>query len=280
MAVWQGLSPPGTYVLDLAALARLGPRLPFLFGKLREYSGDPLLILGLLGAMLLVRRRDRRLAWPAAALAIFVAVITLAGQEFPPGSGLVSERLDHVPAVAVCLLAGVAAAALAFGGAAEPGSRARRGLLVGLLAAVIGTSGVWHAAWLAATANADPSLQLARDVARFADLQLAPGERLSVVGPRLSETTLADELRKLEGRGGDPRAAADLLREFSHRGPDGDRVAAHLARPPGLVVSGDDPGDLVVFFDPFPPEAGSGPLPPFRFVAGSREAYLSRKATR
>src|SRR5262245_58641061 len=40
MAVWRGLSPPGTFVLDLAALARLGPRLPFLFAKLREYSGD------------------------------------------------------------------------------------------------------------------------------------------------------------------------------------------------------------------------------------------------
>jgi hypothetical protein len=220
------------------------------------------------------------MAWAAAGLAMFVAVVTLAGQEFPPGSGLVSERLAHVPAVALCVLAGAAAAALAFGGVSERGSTVRRGLAVAVLAAVIGTTGVWHAAWLSAAANAEPSLQLARDVARFADAELAPGERLRVVGRRLSPEALADELRKLEGRGGDPRAAADLLREFSHRGPDGDRVAAHLARPPGLVVSGDDPGDLVVFFDPFPPEAGSGPLPPFRFVAGSREAYLSRKATR
>jgi hypothetical protein len=280
MAYWRGLSPPGTYVLDLDALARLGPRLPFLIAKLREYSGDGLLLLGLGGAGLLVRRRDRRIAWAAAGLGLILLVVTLAGQEFPPGSGLVSERLVHVLMVAVCLAAGAGAAALAFGAPSDRGASTGRGLAVGALAAAIGLRGAWHAAWLAAVANADPSLHLARDVARFADTLLAPGERLTVVGPRLSPETLADELRKLERRGGDARAAADLLREFSRRGLDGDRVAAHLGRPPALVGGAEEPGDWYAWFDRPPARWPPQALPAFRFVAGSRAAYLSRKPTR
>jgi hypothetical protein len=265
-----GLSPPGTYVLDLDPLARLAPRLPFLLGKAREYSGDPLVLLGGLGALDLLRRRARGLGAGVAFVLSLLAVVTLAGHEFPPGSGLVSERLAHVPVVALCVLAGHAVSLVL-----AEGPVLLRVAGAGVLA-VVATTGVWHAAWLAATANADPSTLLARDVARFADRLMAPGETLSVTGARVPPEVLTDYLARLKRMGGETRAARVLLAEMSRRGLDGDRVAAHLARSPPDVRGPDEPADWCAAFVENPPASACAPSPPagYRFVAGHREARL------
>jgi hypothetical protein len=163
----------------------------------------------------------------------------------------------------LCLLAGLAFA------------RALPSAAAVLLAAVIGLGGVWHATWLAATANADPSLRLAMDVARLAHAILPPGAYLRVVAPSVETEAIAAYLQRIDRSSGDASRAAAVLRDFGIRPPDAERVAAHLPRPPRAVVLPPVPAHLEAVFEDQAraPSAGT-PEPIARFRAGARCATL------
>jgi hypothetical protein len=271
---WQGLSPAGTYVLDLDPAAGRLARLPFLLDKLREYSGDLLIAISLPGAVLALRRPGA-FRWGAAYVVLFLASVVAAGHEFPPGSGRVSERLAHVPAAALCALAGLALGAALDAGAAS--SRSVRALAVTALLAWQALSWSRRTEALVAEANRDPSLRLAVEVARLANGRLAPGERLAVAAPAVQAAAIEDYVRKVEASGGDSERARGVGRELARHSPDAGRIAAHLARPPGTVVAYGAPAQLLAVFD----EATDGVvLPPgapiARFTAGARGVAVYR----
>jgi hypothetical protein len=274
MLAWRGLSPAGTYVLEVDSIAGRLTRLSFLLGKLREYSGTVLVVLALLGLLVAAWRRDRRWAWGGAYVACFTAVIVLVGPEFPPGSGLVSERLAHVLAVACCALAGLALAA----GAASGGRFARaRALAAALVVVAIGWPAVRRARDQVREANGDPSLQLAVALARRAAESLRPGERLAVAAPPVPAGALDDYVRKIERVGGDASRARALALSLAHRSPDATRIAAQLARPPATVLEAGEPAALVAVYDDAPGADGWRRGTALgRFVAGPRGVTLYR----
>jgi hypothetical protein len=270
--MWRGLSPAGTYVLDLDPAAGRLHRLPILLLKLREYSGDTLLVLAAVGAIAVARRPTRAWAWGAAFTALFLAVVAVAGHEFPPGSGRVSERLAHVPALALCALAGVGL------GAFRPPRAARLATAVALAVALaVGASWVHRARQLVAEANRDPSLRLAVRIARFADEALPAGRRLVVFAPPVPEDAVLDYVEKVRAAGGDARRAREIAAGLASHAPDADRIAAHLARPPGTVVEGAPrPGDWMVVYDDAPAPSASALTTLARETAGSRAATVYR----
>jgi hypothetical protein len=277
VVAWRGLSPQGTYVLDLDSLAWHWPRVPYLFAKLREYSGDTVVALALVGGAQVLRRRDRPLVWSAAFLAGFLFLVFTVGPEFPPHTGLISERVAHLPALFLCALSGIGAAALM---GDEPGLRTTGPVLRTAIAAVLalsGLGGAWRAAWLAAEANADPSLRLAVDVARFCHVLLPPDGRVAVVAPPIPRADLDDYVAKVGHAGGDEDRAAQWVRELGIRSPDAERLAAHLPRAPRAVLPAGADADLIAVFDgpehP-PPDASGAPIA--RFLAGLRRAALYR----
>ncbi|HET9314297.1 MAG TPA: hypothetical protein VFQ51_01865, partial [Vicinamibacteria bacterium] len=269
--IWRGLSPSGSYVLDLDPTAGRLARLSFLFAKLREYSGDALLLLALVGLVLVAWRRDRRWAWGGAYLASFTLVVVAAGHEFPPGSGLVSERLAHVPAVALCALAGAALGA-------SGGDLSRwRWVIAAAAVALIGVPAVRRAQAQVLEANRDPSLQLAVAVARRAGLELRAGDALAVAAPPVPAAALDDYVRKIQRVGGDPARARALALALAGRSPDATRIAAQLARPPATVVEAGTPAALVAVYDDAPEAArwrtGTALA---RYAAGPRAVTLYR----
>jgi hypothetical protein len=266
IALWRGLSPAGTYVLDLDPAALRLTRVWFVLGKLREYSGDVLVALGLAGAAVAAWLRDRRWAWGAAFLVLFLGPILLAG-EFPPGSGRVSERLAHVPAAALCALAG-----LAVGRLAQARPRPAAAVVAALLAAAAAVHGVRHSRALVAEAGRDPSLRLAAETAAFAHAHLSPAGRLAVAAPMVSPADLESFVRKVEAAGGDVARARQVALELSRHSPDVDRIAAHLARPPGTVVgAGADAPELLAVYDDAPDAASwRRGTERARFSAGAR----------
>lgn len=270
VAAWRGLAPAGSYVLDTDRAAGRLSKLPFLFAKLREYSGDTLLLLALAGAIAAAWRRPRRWAWGAAFLVIFLAAQFAIGLEHPPGSGRLNERMAHVPALALCALGG-----LALGSLSERltwrsiplGAAVTAALLAGL-----GLRWAHRVEALVAEANRDPSLRLAVDVARFAHLHLPPGGRLAVAAPPVEPQAIDAYIRKVEAAGGDVARARALGIELASHSPDLDRIAAHLPRPPGTAIrAGRGVASLVAVFDDAPDAAVWRSLQPLvRFTAGSR----------
>lgn len=271
---WGGLAPPGSYVLDLDPAAGHLRRLAFLLAKLREYAGDTWLLLAALGALIAWRRKPRGWAWGAAFLVLVLAALAAVGHEFPPGSGLISERMAHLPAVALCALAG-----LGFGtawdrvaGGALPARLALCGLMAWLCVGWVHRSGA-----LLADANRDPSLRLALAVARLADERLPAAGFLAVAGPRLPDSAATDYLRKVESAGGDLARASAVAREVHV--PDVYRIRAHLARAPRTVLlAGDGPAELTAVFDDAPDADRwrQGTLAA-RFVEGERGVSVYRR---
>jgi hypothetical protein len=261
---WQGLSPRGTAVLDLALAGARLQRIGFLWEKLRDYSGDPLLLLALVGLASAWRLGALRL--PALYVAgVLVAVVAL-GHEFPPGSGLLSERLCHLPAFGLCALAGLGVARIAR-------CHARAGRIAAVaVVAWVGVGWLQRSRDLVEVANQAPALRLALAVAEFADVHLAPGARLAVAAPAVAPAAIEDYVRKVERAGGDAAAARATARALSGRAPDADRIAAQLARPPALVIDASAwrQGDLLAIYDDAPP--GAPPVRSIwaRFTAGPR----------
>ncbi|HEX6739999.1 MAG TPA: hypothetical protein VF310_17095, partial [Vicinamibacteria bacterium] len=266
VALWRGLSPAGTYVFDLDPVALRLTRVWFVLGKLREYSGGLLLALGLLGLAVAAFRWDKRWGWAAAYLALFLPVIMF-GHEFPPGSGRVSERLAHVPAAALCALAG-----LGLGWLVERAPRAATAALAAALTVAAALHGVRHARMLITEAGRDPSLLLAAQTAAFAHAHLPRGGHLAVAAPTVSPADLQSFVHKVEAAGGDVGRARAVAAELTRHSPDVDRIAAHLARPPGTVVGADTaPAELVAVYDDAPDAAAwQRGLARARFTAGPR----------
>ena len=229
-AAHLGLSPRGSYVLDLDPGALGWSRLLFLLAKVREYSGDALLVLALVGATVAALRRDRRWAWGALFTFAIVAAAALAGHETPPGSGRISERMAHLPVAALCACAGLALAL------PRERTRGRTRALAGAAAvAVVAAIGWrWHAQVRAQVREAasDPSLRLAVEVARFAHAALPPGGTLAVAGRPVDASAVDAYVRKVAASGGDVARARAIAAGFAAHSPDLDRVAAHLPRPP------------------------------------------------
>jgi hypothetical protein len=270
VALWRGLAPRGTYVLDFdtggARLARLG----FLALKLREYSGSALLALAGLGLVLVLRRRDARWLAGLGYVATVVAAVVVAGQEAPPGSGRVSERLIHLPALAACALAGLAVAA-----PAEAIARRARGaaqVSAVVVIAALAARGVGRTDALLAEAARDPGLRLAMAVAAFADARLPDGARLGVIAPPVPAAAIADYVRKVERAGGDAAEARRIALALATRSVDAERVAAHLARPPATVVTTADGRPALVAAYEDAPIGSPWPLGRSlaRFTAGPR----------
>ncbi|PYQ52514.1 MAG: hypothetical protein DMF78_11110 [Acidobacteria bacterium] len=268
IALWRGLAPRGTYVLDLdpgaARLARLG----FLATKLREYSGLALLLLATIGLVLVAWRRDRRWLAGLAYVATTMAAVVMAGHEAPPGGGRVSERLIHLPALAACALGGLALAALATRDRARETARVMAVLVVTALAA----DGLRRTHALLAEAARDPALRLAVAVAAFADQRLGRGERLGVAAPPVPAAAIADYVRKVERAGGDAAEARRIGLALAARSVDAERVAAQLARPPATVVTTADARPALVAVYEDAPAGSTWPLGPalVRFTAGPR----------
>jgi hypothetical protein len=278
LAAWQGLSPAGTYVLDPDPGAARWSRVAFLALKLRDYSGWSFLLLAGLGAVAVLRRRERPFLWGALyVFATSLAVIAL-GHEFPPGSGQVSERLLHIPVVAGCVLAGLGLDAAA--------RRARAGLPLAAAAAAVvalalGQSWLRFARGQIAAANRDPSLSLALSIARVADAELRPGERLAVLAPAVPRGALEDYVRKVERAGGDVARAREIAESLARHSPDSDRVAANLARPPRTVTEEAQGAALVAVFDDAPQSRAQAPGARLaRFQAGPRGVTLYRSSSR
>jgi hypothetical protein len=270
MLAWGGLSPGGTYVLDLDPEAARLPRLWFLLGKLREYTGTPVLVLAALGAAWIGRRGDSRWAWGLAFAGLVVLAVVLAGHEFPPGSGIVSEREVHVPAAAVCVLAGAAFGWLPAGW---------RGAVPAAAALIfVGLRWMGQAQSHVAMAGQDPSLRLAVSVARVAHGELPPGAHLGVVAPAVSAQALEDYVRKVGQAGGDTRRAREVATRLADRSPDADRVAAHLPRHPGTVLTRgpDVPALVAVFEDAGVPSPWPLGPPVHRAQSGGRAVTVFR----
>jgi hypothetical protein len=273
-AAWGGLGPPGSYILDLDPAAGRLQRLAFLLGKLREYAGDTVLLLAALGAVLAWRRRPRGWGWGASFMILLLAALATVGHEFPPGSGLVSERAAYLPAVAVCALAGLALGA-AWDGVSGRRAWLTRPALCGLIAWLC-VGWARHGDALLAAANRDPSLRLALEVARLADRQLSPAGRLAIAGPPVPEEAVRDYLRKVERSGGDLERAKAIAQE-THV-PDAYRIRAHIARPPrAVLLAGAGPAELIAVFDDTPgaDRWRAGALVA-RFVAGGRGVSVYR----
>jgi hypothetical protein len=276
---WKGLSPPGTYVLDPdASSGRLG-RLVFLALKLREYGGWSVLAAALAGALVALRQRRKQLAWPALYVTLALLAVAVAGHEFPPGSGRVSERLAHIPALAVCALAGIALAQAAERLRASQGPLASAAAV--LLVLALGQSWVRFARDLVAVANRDPSLLLAFQVGRLASRQLGDGELLAVIAPPVPESALRDFVGKVERSGHDAERAREIARALARHSPDTDRIAANLARPPRTVVEDAAGASLVALFDDADRAAPPGLGPALaRFQAGDRGVTVYRSSRR
>jgi hypothetical protein len=256
MLLCRGLAPQGTYVMDLDANAGHLQRLPFLTIKLLEYSGAPLIALGAVGAAWVLGRGDRRWRWPAAFVVLVVVAVVLVGHEFPAGTGHVSERIAHLPAIVLCAAAAVVLTRLA---ADSPA-----GLRL-MAVFVAGVAIAWsHAAWLALErANLDPALRLAVQVAEFADQTLGASGRLAVAAPPVHAASVRAFVDKVGVSGGDVERARRTAVEFSRLTPDGVRIAAQLARPAGTVVAPDVPAALVAVFD----DSADRPISPGRVAA-------------
>lgn len=265
---WRGLAPAGLYVLDLDTESSRVTRVLYLLGKISEYEGAPLLLLAGLGLALSWPLEGRRIPMAVLGLVVVMAVVIGAGHEYPVGSGLMSERLIHMPVVALLFLA---AAALGLTTSRWP--RATwAALAIALLLA--GRNLRFETSLLRAAAR-DPDLALARDTAREIERFRAAGECVAVIAPPIDPTMLAAYVAKVEQSFGDVPRARERAAALAMASPDRDRIAAHLKAPTGTVqASGECP--LRVFIDTAAPlEPNPGQLLA-EISAGSRKARIYR----
>jgi hypothetical protein len=251
IVLWRGLSPQGTYVLDVDVAAGHLHRIPFLLGKLRDYGGTLPLVAAAAGAAWLVHRGDPRWRWGALYCGLLAVVLFLFGHEHPAGSGRVSERLIHVPAVAACAAAAVALARVA-------ARQATLWIAVAVLVAASAIDDGRRVRVILDDAHRAPDLRLAMAVAHVAEKELGTRASLAVAAPAVPGPALEAYIRKVGQAGGDTARARLMAERFSRLTPDGVRIAAHLGRPAGTVIPFGKPSALVAVFDDagIPPPSG------------------------
>ena len=196
-----------------------------------------------------------------------IAIVIALGHEYPPGSGLMSERLIHLPVLACIVLSAVALARV--------GERSRPAFAACLAVALVfaGRNIRFETALLRAAAK-DPDLALARDVARALDEALAAGECVTVAAPPVDPALLQAYVSKVGASFGDVDRARARAVELAASSPDRDRIAAHLRAGIGTVRA--EPGcPLLVIVD----EAQTAPAsatPVAEIRAGPRRARVLR----
>lgn len=269
IAWWRGLAPPGLYVLDLDPGADRWPRLVFLAGKLLEYEGGPILLLALASLAAAIRRADTPVLRVSGVLTGVIVISVGLGHEYPVGSGLMSERLIHLP-VLLCLL-------LAATGLGSIASRSRPGLLVCLILVLgLGARNLRFESRLLQAAAIEPDLALARDLARAIERARADGECVTVRSAPVSPGLLEAYVGKVGAAGGDVSRARERAALLAASSPDLDRIAAHLRAPP-RTARRDEGCPLLAVVDNFgSKEPNPGPTPLALIRSGAREASLHR----
>ena len=225
---WRGLAPAGLYVLDLDAGPSRLSRVAYLAGKFLEYETG--FILAAAGAAMVIALRDgnRTILRSSATLALAIAAVVALGHEYPPGSGLMSERLIHLPVLLCLSLAAFALARLA--GRPRPAFALCVGLA--LLFSVRNTR--LETALLRAAAR-EPDLALARETAAAIEAHRGPLECVSVAAPSVDPAALQAYVAKVGSSFGDVERARARARAFADSSPDRDRIAAHLKARTGTV---------------------------------------------
>jgi hypothetical protein len=191
-----GLSPRGSYVLDLdpgaGLVASPVPAVedPRVLGRRAARLAA--------GGVVAVMRRDRRWGWGALFVLAVVAAAALAGHETPPGSGRISERMAHLPVLALCACAGWRWRrrwhAPAGSGARSP---ARRWWRPSRFSAGAGT----HISRPGARGGVGSSLRLAVQVAGFAAGALPRAAASRWPGPPVDIAQVDAYVRKVAARG-------------------------------------------------------------------------------
>ncbi|MBK5254816.1 MAG: hypothetical protein JJE39_02170 [Vicinamibacteria bacterium] len=225
---WRGLAPSGLYVLDLDGQAERLPRLAFLGRKFIEYETLSLVLVVAAGFLVVLTSRNARVLKGAATIGAVIVVVVTLGHEYPPGSGLMSERLIHLPVILALSLSAIALARM---------SQASRPLFhAGLVAAFFfcGRS-LWFETGLLQAAARDPNLALARDAARAIEAERGPHECVSVLAPLVEPSLLEAYIKKVDSSFGDVSRAREQASSLANESPDRDRIAAQLKAKTGTV---------------------------------------------
>jgi hypothetical protein len=269
---WGGLAPSGLYVLDIDLAAQRVPRFVYLFRKLLDYETWVLPIGATLSFVALAFRRDRLILKAVGCVSAAIVVVIVLGHEYPAGSGLMSERLIHLP---VLLLLGLASIGLGRLSSVSRGAFAVS-LIVTLLFA--GRSIRFETALLRTAAN-DPDLALARDVATAIALERVSGECVRVDAPTVDKALLDAYVAKVRAAFGDVGRAQERAAELAATSPDRDRIAAHLRAPVGTVSPRLDCALIVTIDGPSQPHGkdtdGNSKLIA-NIIAGQRTARIAR----
>lgn len=228
IAWWRGLAPDGLYVLDIDLQANRLSRIAFLTGKFIEYETPLVLVLAAAALVLAAKNRDRAVGRFALLLAVVIGIVVGFGHEYPPGSGLMSERLIHLPVIGCLCLAALTLDRLA--------ARSRPAYALCLAACLVfaGRNARFEVGLLRAAAR-DPDLALARRVADVLDANRAPSECVSVAAPPVDPAALQAYVSKVGASFGDVERARARAAELAESSPDRDRIAAHLKAKTGTV---------------------------------------------
>jgi len=225
---WRGLAPPGLYVLDIGAQSNRFSRVGYLTGKFLEYETGLVLAAAVLALVLATMGRDRTVLKFSATLALVIAIVMGFGHEYPPGSGLMSERLIHLP-----VLLGLSLTALVLGRFA---ARSRPAFALCLAAALIfAVRNIRFETMLLRAAAQEPDLALAREVSTTLETHRLPGECVSVAARSVDRALLEAFVSKVGASFGDKDAARARAAQAAGSSPDRDCIAAHLKAPVGTV---------------------------------------------
>ena len=270
LAWWRGLAPGGLYVLDLDPSAPRSSRLVYLGSKLVDYETAIPLFLAAAGLWIAVRIANRRVLAFTAALAIPIALSVALGHEFPPGSGLMSERLIHLPVLLILPLSVFTLDRMS--------AVSRRGFALALVVSLLlAGRGVRFETTLLGAAARDPDLALARETARALDARRSADECVSVSAPAVDPARLLGFVNKVAAGGGDVALARRRAEALAGTSPDRDRIAAHLKAKSGTILSAAGCPLIVevdgVTFTPNPP---AGTLVIAEITAGPRRARILR----
>jgi hypothetical protein len=214
--------------VDLDFQAGRLSRFVFLARKLIEYETALVPVVAGITIAWSLARLDRMVLRVAASLALIIAVILAFGHEYPPGSGLMSERLIHLP-VLLCL----ALAAIALKQISARSTLAFAACIAGSIL-FAGRSVRFEVELLRAAAR-EPDLALARDVARAIESHRASGECVTVFAPAVDPALFDRYVEKVGAAFGNVDRARERVASLADASPDRDRIAAHLRAKTGTV---------------------------------------------
>lgn len=227
---WQGLAPSGLYVLDLDLQASRLSRIAFLGRKFVEYETAFVVVLAMVAIVWSLARPGRIVLRFTAVIGLVMAVVVAFGHEYPPGSGVMSERLIHLPVLLALPLAAMALDRI------SGSSRLTFSLCLAALLLLAGRNVRFETALLR-VAEDDPDLALARKVASAIEANRTSGECVTVLAPRVDKALLDAYVSKVGASFGDVVRARERADALAAASPDRDRIAAHLRARVGTIRS-------------------------------------------